>query len=185
MRWLYLVTPLFFTACACVGPMQGSNAGVNSEPTYERAAQSKLIQANHRAADSLLTQGQPSLEPFKPILTATFVSIDNLNQSSRLGRVISEHVASRFTQRGVPVIEMKMRGTIFVDSGQGELLLSREVQDISQSHKAQAVIVGTYARAERYVYVTAKLVRSVDNTILAAYDYVLPLDSNVSSMLTR
>jgi TolB-like protein len=83
------------------------------------------------------------------------------------------------------VIEMKMRGSIFVQKNEGELLLSREVQDISDSHSAQAVIVGTYARSQNYVYVTAKLVRSIDNMVLGAYNYVLPLDSNVSAMLSR
>ena len=85
----------------------------------------------------------------------------------------------------MPVIEMKMRGTIFMQKAEGELLLSREVQNITASHSAQAVVVGTYARARDYVYVTVKLVRSIDSEVLAAHDYVLPLDSNIASMLPR
>jgi TolB-like protein len=171
----------------CVAPNQlhGYVPDPAVGPTYEQAAKSRLIIANHEAADVLLSQGATSLDRAKPILTATLVDLDNLKQSSRLGRLISEHIASRFTQRGLSVVEMKMRGSIFVQESEGELLLSREVQNISQSHSAQAVIVGTYARSQDYVYVTAKLVRSIDHVVLAAHNYVLPLDSNVSAMLSR
>ena len=154
-------------------------------PTYERAKYSRLIASNYAAADSLLQHAGAALDRTRPILTATLVNIDNLNQSSRLGRLISEHLSSRFTQQGMQIVEMKMRGTIFVQESEGELLLSREVKDISASHSAQAVIVGTYARGQDYVYVTAKLVRSADNVVLAAENYVLPLDSNVSALLSR
>lgn len=156
---------------------------VATGPTYEQAADSRLIAFNYAAADHLLAQSALGFD--KPILTATLVNIDDLHQSSRLGRLISEQVASRFAQQGVPVIEMKMRGTIFMQKAEGELLLSREVQDITASHSAQAVVVGTYARAREYVYVTVKVVRSVDHQVIAAHDYVLPLDGNIASMLPR
>jgi TolB-like protein len=170
MRWTWLLAILL---SGCVAP----------GPTYEKAEQSELIKANYAAADRLYEQGKGDLDPDKPILTATLVSIDDLNQSSRLGRLISEQFASRFAQQGMTVVEMKMRGNIFVQRSVGELLLSREVQDISASHHAQAVVVGTYATAQDYVYVTVKLVRSVDNEILAAHDYALPLDGDVLWLL--
>jgi TolB-like protein len=189
MKLLLLGASILLTGCAV--PTQYQEYGIqsytvtDSRPTYERAANSRLIATNYRAAETLLAQGAPSLEHDQPILAATFVNLDDVSQSSRLGRLISEHIASRFTQQGMAIIELKMRGSIFVRRTEGELLLSREVQDISKSHSAQAVIVGTYARSEEYVYVTAKLVRSIDNVVLAAHNYVLPLDSNVGAMLSR
>ena len=152
-------------------------------PTYDDAANSRLIAFNYAAADHLVAQSRIATDASKPVLTATLVNIDDLNQSSRLGRLISEHVASRLAQQGVPVVEMKMRGSIFMQKSEGELLLSREVKDITASHSAQAVVVGTYAQARDYVYVTVKLVRSTDNEVLAAHNYVLPLDSNIRAML--
>jgi TolB-like protein len=154
-------------------------------PTYDDAANSRLIAFNYAAADHLLAQSRVVLDMSKPILTATLVNIDDLNQSSRLGRLISEHVASRLAQQGMPVVEMKMRGSIFMQEAEGELLLSREVKNITASHSAQAVVVGTYAQARDYVYVTVKLVRSINNEVLAAHNYALPLDSNVGSMLPK
>lgn len=173
MKAAQFLLPLALSGCVATGP------------TYEQASNSELIASNYAAADDLLAQTGTSLDPAKPILAATLVDIDNLDRSSRLGRLISEHVASRIAQRGMSVVEMKMRGAIFMRKSEGELLLSREVQDITRSHSAQAVMVGTYAQAQDYVYVTLKLVRSVDSLVLAAHNYALPLDSNVGSMLPR
>jgi len=55
--------------------------------------------------------------------------------------------------------------------------------ELAAAQGIQAVVVGTYAPAENYVYVTLKVVRSVDNVVLAAHNYVLPLDDNVASLL--
>ena len=62
-------------------------------------------------------------------------------------------------------------------------MLSRELQDISASHSAQAVIVGTYAVGREYVYVTAKVVSVLNNQVLAAYDYQVQIDSDVVNLL--
>lgn len=160
-------------------------ASLNDGPTYERAADSKLIESSYAAADIVLSQARGALDADKPILTATLVSIDELTQSSSLGRLISEHLASRLAQQGMAVIEMKMRGTIFTQRGVGEMLLSRDVREIASSHNAQAVVVGTYAASPDYVYVTVKLVRSTDSQILGAHNYVLPADTNVKGLLAR
>lgn len=68
---------------------------------------------------------------------------------------------------------------------EGELLLSRNVQDVSLNHSAQAVLVGTYTEARGFVYVTMKIVEPGENKTIAAHDYALPLDRTVRSMLTK
>jgi TolB-like protein len=163
--------------CGCASTSKG--------PTYEQAAHSNLIALSYTAADVILGQSKGALDADKPILTATLVSIDELTRSSSLGRLISEQVGSRLAQQGVAVIEMKMRGTIFVQKGVGEMLLSRDLREIASSHDAQAVVVGTYAVSPDFVYVTVKLVRSIDNHILGAHNYVLPADSNIKGLLAQ
>lgn len=113
---------------------------------------------------------------------ATLVNINNLEQSSTLGRTVSEQVGTRLANMGYAVKEVKLRGTLFVKSDTGELLLSRELKDISASHKAQAVVVGTYSYANEYVYLNIKLV-DVNNTIISGYDYALPVEPIIKSML--
>ena len=114
---------------------------------------------------------------------ATLVSVEHLGESSRLGRMFSEQIASRVVQRGVPVAEVRLREQLALQPGQGELLLSRELREVSQNHDAQAVVVGTYAVSGAMVYVSLKLVSPQGNQVVAATDYALPVDDNLRGLL--
>lgn len=174
-RLLQLVALLMLSGCALSG------TGRAPAP-YE--ADTRLVVTSHLAVDRLLASVQ-ALRPLdrqQPIIVASLVDIDSL-QSSSLGRTISEQLSSQLANSGYHVIELKLRGSIFVKSGEGELLLSRELKEITTSHQAQAVLVGTYSQAINNVYVTIKLVGVTDNQVIAANDYVLPVDTNVRSLL--
>lgn len=163
----------------------GSCATQAGGPTYEAAAHSQLIQANYDATDRLLAGLRAPIDPNAPILTAVLVNIDQLDESSRFGRIVAEHIASRLTQKGYAVVEAKLRGSLFVKQSEGEILLSRELKDISQSHNAQVVVVGTYAVAADYLYVNLKVVSPQDNIVLAAHNYALPINDNTEALLGR
>jgi len=148
-----------------------------------------LVTASYKATDALLKNSKEvELYPNKPILVASFVDIDNVQNSSTFGRMIAEQISSRLAQRGYKIIEVKLRSSsVFVkgteNPNEGEFLLSRELQDISLQHDAHAVIVGTYAKGPEVVYVTVKLIRTRDSTILGSYDYSLPVGKNTKKML--
>jgi len=159
----------------CASYYYGDRAG----PGLLRA---DLIDANERAADALLQQ--VPLDPAQPVLVATLVNVDRLGESSRLGRIFSEQIAGRMVQRGLRVSEVKLRDSLLLQPGQGELLLSREAREVSQAQNAQAVVVGTYAVSATVLYISLKLVSPVGNTVLAAHNYALPVDDNVRTLLT-
>ena len=164
----------------CMAFVAGCASG---EPSYEAAENSQLIKANHNAVDKLLLAPSIYVDKKTPMLVATLVSIDNLTQSSRFGRLISEQVATRLTQSGFNVIEMKLRSNVYIREDAGELLLSRDVRDLSKSHNAQVVVVGNYAVSAGYTYVTLKMVAVADNRVVSAVNYVLPLNETNRSML--
>jgi len=141
--------------------------------------------ANYKAADALLNTIHPKLSKDSPILVASFVNIDALDDSSTFGRVVAEQVASRFKQRNYSTIELKLRTNVFIREGTGELLLSREVSEISNKHRAQAVVVGTYAVASKRVYITARVVNAADGRVLSSYDYDMPITSDIFKMLLK
>jgi TolB-like protein len=141
--------------------------------------------ANYKAADYLIGKLPKDMLKDSPLLVASFVNIDNLNESSTFGRMISEQISSRFKQIGYTAIEMKLRTTIFIKEGSGEFLLSRELSEISTKHNAQAVVVGTYAIASDRVYLTVRVVNVADSAILASYDYNIPMSRDVFKMLLK
>ncbi|EXI68971.1 MAG: FlgO family outer membrane protein [Accumulibacter sp.] len=154
------------------------------EVTYAQAATSELVATNYRAADALMAQfgGNPG---GGPLIVATVVNIDALEQSSTLGRLVSEQLSARFSQRGWQMVELKLRGSIYMRRGEGELILTREISDIARMNKAQAIILGSYAVGASAVYLNLKIVQPVSNAVLAAHDYVLPANQEVRSLLGR
>jgi len=144
-----------------------------------------IMKANYAAVDALLTKLSVELPKDSPILVASFVNLDDLNESSTFGRVLSEQVASRFKQEGYTTIEMKLRTTVFIKEGSGEFLLSRELSKISTKHHAQAVVVGSYAAARDRVYLTVRVVNVTDSRILSSHDYDIPMSRDVFKMLLK
>lgn len=144
-----------------------------------------ITAANYKAAEYLSRKLPKGMLKNSPLLVASFVNVDNLNESSTFGRTISEQISSRFKQLGFTTMEMKLRTTIFIKEGSGEFLLSRELSEISNKHNAQAVVVGTYAPASNRVYLTVRVINVNDSSILASYDYNIPMTRDVFKMLLK
>ncbi|MDR2128877.1 MAG: hypothetical protein LBP52_07410 [Burkholderiaceae bacterium] len=153
------------------------------EPTYQEAALSDFLVTNGNAVARLVDGMDPAQFADGPILVATTVNVNDMNRSSTLGRAVSEQYASKLVTLGFNVKEVKLRGSLYVKEGTGELMLSREVRDIARQHKASMVLVGTYAQAASFVYISQKLVRTEDGRVLRANDYALPIDRDVQRML--
>lgn len=145
-----------------------------------------FMNANYEAADKLL-ESMPldnTLGRSQPIIVASIVGIDGL-KSSRLGKTISEQIATRLTNKGYKVIELKLRNNVYIQQREGEYMLSRELKDVMKSHNAQAALVGTYSESMGYVFVTAKIVGLNDGIAVASTDYHLCMESNIRFMLSK
>ncbi|MDP6855818.1 MAG: FlgO family outer membrane protein, partial [Arenicellales bacterium] len=116
-----------------------------------------MIPISHGAAKKMISQSKDRLDPGSLIL-ASFADIDNLENSSTFGRIVAQQIGSVFSSQGYKIIEMLLRGNVYIGKGEGEFLLSRALKDLSSEHDAQAVIVGIYAVGSKSVYVTAKLI---------------------------
>lgn len=173
---------LLLSACETL-PKAG---GGQPEPTYEQAQNNAFNAANYTAVAELMKRYPVAVPPSNaPFIVATLVNIDQLEQSSTLGRLISEQVASRMTQLGYGVLELKVRNGIYMKRNEGELLLTREIKEVATTHNAQAVVVGTYAESSNLVYVNLKIVNPATSVVLAAYDYALPLDKQIQSLIRK
>ena len=174
----WFLSLLLLVVCGGCNPF----ASTRQPATY--TADNRLVTTSHQAVDRLLAAIPPGKmpNPKQPIIVASLVNIDDLH-SSRLGRTVAEQLSTRLSSAGFTVVELKLRESIFIKQGEGELLLSREVKEISRAHQAQAVLVGTYAQAMNNVYVTLKLVNVTDNQVIAAHDFVLPIDAEVRALL--
>ena len=168
---MMLLVSLALTGCAALG---------NGAP--QEAPKPDLSQLAHQAAQQMVANN-PDLTRYSPMIAATFVSIDNLTQSSTFGRISSELMASALAQQGMQVREVKMRDSMFIEESVGELILSRQVQRLSSQHNARSILMGTYAQGQDAVYVSVRVVRAGDAMVLGSADFQLPLDNNMRSLL--
>jgi hypothetical protein len=180
MRMYLIFSLLGFLLIGCA---EQSSFGVKAEN------QSVLVSTVYKAVDALIA-GQTKSPMITDgggsrVLVATVANLNDLDTSSGFGMLISEQVGSRLAQRGVPVGEAKFTGKLFVSKNEGELVLSREMKEISSSLKADLLIVGSYVEAGDFVYVTLKIVRASDSEISNAYNFVIPKNSNIEFMLKR
>jgi TolB-like protein len=153
------------------------------DPTYKDAGENQFLKSSKDAVNQLLTGVDVTSVGPGPVLVATVVDVNDTTRSAPLGRTLSEQYATNMAMAGFNVKEIKLRGTVFVREGTGELLLSREVRDIARQHNAVMVLVGTYSPASAYTYVSMKLVRTEDSRIIRGYDYALPMDRDVKRLL--
>jgi TolB-like protein len=174
MRVAALVSTLLLGGCASQS---------QQDPNTTSVAANAFVAANYRAADALALQLRGKLEGDKPLIMATVVNIDALEQTSMLGRLVSEQLSTRMAQGGMKMLEMKLRNSVYLKRGQGELMLTREIGDVAHTHNAQAVVVGSYAETRDAIFINVKVIQPSTNLVLAGHDYVLAKEATVRSML--
>lgn len=162
-----------------------AGAPPKEEANYATLSSNQFVNANYKAADALLAQLGGKLAADKPLIMATVVNIDALDQTSTLGRLVSEQVSTRMAQGGLKMLEMKLRNSVYLKRNQGELMLTREIGEVAQTHNAQAVVVGSYAETSDMVFINIKVVQPQSNFVLAGHDYVLQKEGIVRSMLLQ
>src|ERR1700739_93036 len=128
---------LMLSACSSTPPKDEAN--------YSPVSSNQFIASNYKAADSLMLQLSGKLVADKPLIMATIVNIDALEETSTLGRLISEQISTRMAQGGMSMLEMKLRNSVYLKRNQGELMLTREIGEVAQTHNAQAIVVASCA----------------------------------------
>ncbi|CAK7071318.1 MAG: hypothetical protein DELT_01901 [Desulfovibrio sp.] len=123
------------------------------------------------------------------ILTTSFVDIHDMNRTSAFGRVSAQQVGSRLGQYGFRVIEARLANSMSMTPGPGnnagEFMLTRETARLlADTYDANAVLVGCYSDYGNTIFVSARVVRLSDNTVMGAYEYYVPRDADVSLLLS-
>ena len=172
-----LALPLLLAAC--------SSTTTKEEGNYSTISPNQFIDANYKAADSLIHQLNGKLTADKPLIMATIVNIDALEQTTTLGRLVSEQLSTRLAQGGLSMIEMKLRNNVYLKRNQGELMLTREIGEVATAHNAQAIVVGSYAETSDMVFINVKVIQPNPNCVRAGQDSVLAKEAIVRSMLQR
>ncbi len=170
---LLCIMGLFLSSCSCFNctPLEGYLGGKKD-----------LISFSYEIADETIETAFPPLVPRHPemaVLISTFVDNNDLEKTSRFGRILQEHIGSRFVQKGYTVREIKLAESLSIDIRSGETILSRDLSRLSTEHKAQAILVGTFSRVGRTLYVSARLINPTNKNIISTDDFQLCMDDDL------
>lgn len=185
MRTVEFKARLMIAACLALLVAGGCSRlnGTRLEPAL--GGDHNLVDLGDKVAGSLIGQTLPPLIPsngLQPILVTTVVNNDNLDDTSSFGRSFQNNIAAGFVDRGFAVKEIKLRRAVLVEPHKGEFLLSRDLREIAERQRAQAVVVGTYAIANRVLYLSVRLVNPANQIIRSVYEDKLYLDENTLRM---
>lgn len=168
----------FITGC--------STTRYSATPPSDHILTDDLVSSGYVITDRLLSQLKVRISSSDTILVASFVDINDLSKSSLFGRMLAEHVSSRLSQRGYKVIDMRLRtGSVFMEEGKGEFILSRDLREVSKNHNAAAVVVGTYGNSIHGIYVSARIINPSDSTVISSCDYGLLFPEDTLAALTK
>lgn len=143
-----------------------------------------MLTANIYAGDALSSMLLLRIGSGSSIVAASFVELDNLDQTSGFGRLASQQIGSRIGQHGFRVLEVRMGAELRMDIRQGEFLLTRDsARLLTSEYDAYAALVGVYSSVGDKLFVSARVVRLSDNALLGAYEYYLPMDGDVRQLL--
>ncbi len=119
----------------------------------------------HRISSDLLQNADFENEKNRTVLFTSMVNIDNLEHSSKFGRLFSESLMTDFKLNGWRVIEY--RGTDIVTLSQnGEFMLNRgKLQDINSN---VLILVGTYGLLKGDLVVNTRLINSDVSELISA-----------------
>lgn len=142
-----------------------------------------LIAVSYSIADALMDRLKTKPIPFSPIVVASFVEAGKTDRFSNFGRMMSDFIASRMSMSGFRIVEMKSGDQIRLVRDGGDLILLKEDVDGAASLKAQAIVIGTYTKANRGIYVSTRIVRADNHQIISSVDLHLPLSYELMFLL--
>jgi hypothetical protein len=148
-------------------------------------AQGQRLPIAVREAVNRMAERIPEIYRTQPILVGTVVDANHVGASAPLGRMLSEHLQAAMVAQGFGVLEMRLRESVAIRETAGELLLSRDVQDLAKAQQTSLAVMGTYSAAETMTFVHLKAVRVGDGVIEATAEFAIPNDVNVRRMLGR
>lgn len=144
-----------------------------------------LVDFSYKIADDLMYTAMPPVIPRNdemPVLVTTFVSNSDLERTSSFGRLLQEHIGSRLVQLGYTVKELKLANNLFIEPQSGETILTRDLSQLDTDVNAQAIVVGTFTRTNRMLYLSSRLINPANNNIISSNDYQLCMDDDILAM---
>jgi hypothetical protein len=127
----------------------------------------------YRAIDRLVA-GVPDLSLGRAVVVGSIVDVQRVDKTMPFGNLVADLARSRLVQKGVPVSEMRLRTAVLLEPKFGAMTLANDRSAVKPPPSASAILTGTYAAGDDYIFVSLKLVAVSDARIVGAVDFAVP-----------
>ena len=107
------------------------------------------------------------------IAITSFVNVENLKETSKLGNLISEHLIHDMQIRGYRVVDYKTMPDIEVGE-HGDYAFSRSVQNLRQDISLSYILTGTYTYYADGVSINARIINTRTNVVSSTAQAFIP-----------
>lgn len=138
-----------------------------------------------KLAEQLVANKRSSATREERLILTTFVSLDDLYQTSGFGRALTESLSTALFRKGFRVAEIRKAPGLYVKAGGGELTLTRDMSLIAQEQEVQAIIAGTYSLTPTTIVINAKMLAAESEEVLSVAGLEIERSSNVNYLLSE
>lgn len=134
-------------------------------------------------ARQLIDNRRHSFGREEKLIFTTVVNLDDLHQTSKFGRALSESLATRLFQYGYGVVELRKVASVLIKDRSGELVLSRESERLAKEYEAHAIVAGTYSMTPNSVIINVKILDALSQEVLSVAGLELQRSHTVNYLL--
>lgn len=120
----------------------------------------------------------------RPTIVTNVVTLNALNETSPLGRLISEHLMHELQVRSWAVMDIRLAKELMIND-QGEFTLSRDAKKLRDNMPALNVITGTYTATTDGVLVSVRAVDLPSGRVLSTAQTRLARDKFTLGLLEK
>jgi TolB-like protein len=106
-------------------------------------------------------------------LIGSFTHLNNLAETSPLGRLIGESLIHELQVRGWRIFEPRLMQNFMINRD-GEFVLSRDVKNLKDQFGVTAVVTGTFMLAQDQVWINARVIDSQSGLVLSTGQAKVP-----------
>lgn len=157
-------------------------AQARAEDSVPTAARTIAAELDAQLADRLGMMEGPAKGT--SLIVSTPVSLENMEQSCPLARLLGEELAFWFVKNGYRVREVRKTKNLMLDPGTGEVGLSRDLRFVDSRYVQSAVLLtATYTQTSRHVRFNVRLLHAPTGEVLAMASETLRISHETSELL--
>lgn len=113
--------------------------------------------------------------PTNTYIVTTFTNLDKLDNTTALGRLISENLMHGLQLHKWQIFEARLTKGIDVNAS-GEFSLSRDINKLKDEYKISGVVTGTYSEAEGNITINARVIDVNTGIMISSAQTYIPVN---------